>query len=167
MLLNDLLKQDDGKKVVEDPKFIEFSRRTVRFGDELYQLRNVTGFEVGKIPKDKFPTLIFLVLLLAGLALSVVGIGIILIIIAGYMIYSHLNQVQKYGLILTFNSGRESSFISRDKIFLGNIVSALYQLMEGEIDGITINFQDRSVNIHAPFEGIAATGDNAQNEYRT
>ncbi|MCC3414951.1 MAG: hypothetical protein JGK24_20420 [Microcoleus sp. PH2017_29_MFU_D_A] len=166
MLLNDLLKQDDSKKVVEDAKFIEFSKRTVRFGDSLYQLRNVTGFEVGKIPKDKFPTLIVLGMLLAGTALLVVGIGIILIGIAGWMIFSHFTQPQKYGFILTLNSGESISFISRDKLFLGNIVSALYQLMEGEIDGVTINFQDRSVNIHAPFKGIAATGDNPQNEYK-
>ncbi len=172
MLLNELLKQDDKKKVVEDAKFIEFSKRTVKFGDSLYQLRNVTGFEVGKIPKDKFPTLLVLIMLIAGFPLLAVGIGIVLIGIAIWLIFSHFNQAQKYGLILSLNSGEAIYFISRDKNFLGEIVSALYELMEGDIDGVTINFQDHSVvmqdryvKIDAPVTGVLSIGDHAQVDY--
>ena len=33
MLLNDLIKQDDSKEIVENPSYIQFSNKTVRFGD--------------------------------------------------------------------------------------------------------------------------------------
>jgi hypothetical protein len=166
MLLNDLLKQDDSRKVVENARFVEFSKRTVRFGDELYQLRNVTGLEVGELPKGKFPLIPVLVMFVAGLALIAVGIGLIPLGIAGWMTFSHFSQSQKYGLILSLNSGQSTSFVSKDKKFLGNIVSALCKLMEGDIDGVTINFQDRSVNVHGSVKGNISAGDGTHNSYQ-
>jgi hypothetical protein len=136
MILNDLIKQDDNKKVVESPKFIEFSKRTVRFGDSIYQLRNVTGFEVGAIPKQKLQILLLLGLIIGGILLLSIGVGIVLLGIATWMLISHFGQAQKYGFILELNSGGTTAFVSSDREFLGDIVSALYQLMEGDIDGL-------------------------------
>jgi Family of unknown function (DUF6232) len=148
VLINDLLKQDDSKKVIENPKLIEFSTKTVRFGNSIYQLRNVTGFEVGEIPKQKLQIMLVIGLIIGGCLLLAIGVGLILLGIAAWMIFSHLTQAQKYGFILELNSGGNTSFINSDKIFLGNIVSNLYQLMEGDIDGFVVNWQDRTVNIY-------------------
>jgi len=165
MLLNDLIKQDDGKKVVENPKFIEFSKRTVRFGDSIYQLRNVTGFEVGEIPKQKLQILLLLGLVVGGILLLAVGVGIVLLGIAAWMLIFHFRQTQKYGFILELNSGGTTSFVSSDRRFLGDIASALYQLMEGDIDGLTVNWNDRSVKIYGKAKGIISTGDHATVQY--
>lgn len=162
MLLNELLKQDDDKKIVENPKIIEFSSKTVRFGDSLYQLRNVTGFEVGQIPKNKLPLLWIIGLFAVGLAFLIAVVGIIPIGIAIWLIYSHVNQVQKYGFILSLNSGETTYFISSDKNFLGKIVSGLYRLMEGDIESIVVNFQDRTVNVYGKVEGVLSSGDNPE-----
>jgi Family of unknown function (DUF6232) len=161
MLINDLLKQDDSKKIIENPKLIEFSTRTVRFGNSIYQLRNITGFEVGEIPKQKLQLMLVIGLIIGGCLLLAIGIGLILLGIAAWMIFSHVSQPQKYGFILELNSGGSTSFINSDKIFLGNIVSNLYQLMEGDIDGFVVNWQDRTVNIHGDANNSSFnSGDN-------
>jgi Family of unknown function (DUF6232) len=165
MLLNDLMKQDDSKKVVEHPKLIEFSKRTVRFGDSIYQLRNVTGFEVGEIPKQKLQILLVLGLIVGGVLLLAVGIGLVLLGIAAWILISHFGQTQKYGFILELNSGGTTSFVSSDRKFLGEIVSALYRLMEGDIDGLTVNWNDKSVNVYGAVQGIISTGDRASMKY--
>jgi hypothetical protein len=165
MLLNDLIKQDDSKKIIENPKFIEFSKRTVRFGDSIYQLRNVTGFEVGKIPKEKLQIVLVLGLIIGGVLSLAMGIGIVLLGIALWMLVSHFGQTQKYGFMLELNSGSITSFISSDREFLGEIVSALYKLMEGDIDGLTVNWNDRSVNIYGEVKGVISTGDYANMQY--
>jgi Family of unknown function (DUF6232) len=162
MLLNDLINQDDSKKIVENPKFIEFSARTVRWGDSIYQLRNITGFGVGEIPKQKLQILLVLGLIIGGILLLAIGVGIVLLGIAAWMLISHFSQTQKYGFILELNSGGTTSFVSSDRKFLGAISSAFYKLMEGDIDGLTVNWTDRSVTVHGEVRGAISTGDNAK-----
>jgi hypothetical protein len=163
MLINDLLKQDDNKKIIENPRLIEFSTRTVRFGNSIYQLRNITGFEVGEIPKQKLQLMLVIGLIIGGCLLLAIGVGLILLGIAAWMIFSHVSQTQKYGFILELNSGGSTSFINSDKIFLGNIVSNLYQLMEGDIDGFVVNWQDRTVNFHGDVNhSTVNSGDHAR-----
>jgi Family of unknown function (DUF6232) len=162
MLLNDLIKQDDTKRIVENPKFIEFSSKTVRFGDSIYQLRNVTGFEVGEIPKPKLQVLLLLGLIIGGfLLIAAFGLGLILLGIAAWMLISHFGQSQKYGFILELNSGGTTSFVSNDRRFLSEIASGLYKLMEGDIDSLTVNWNDKSVKVYGEVAGVISTGDYA------
>ena len=165
MLLNDLIKQDDSKEIVENPSYIQFSNKTVRFGDSLYQIKNITGFEVGKIPKQKLQIMLVLGLIIGGILLLTIGVGLILLGVAIWMIASHSLQVQKYGFILKFNSGGSTSFISNDMMFLKRISSSLYELMEGSIDGLTVNWSDSSVTVNGEVKGVISTGDRAQSTY--
>lgn len=165
MLISDLVKQDDSNKIIENPKFIEFSRRTVRFGDSIYQLRNITGFQVGEIPKQKLSWLVVLGLIVVGFLLLAVVVGIVLIGIAVWMLISHFSQVQKYGFMLELNSGGKTYFVSSDKRFLGEIVSQLYKLMEGDVESLTVNWDDRSVKVYGEVKGAISTGDRAQIRY--
>jgi Family of unknown function (DUF6232) len=186
MLLNDLIKQDDSKKIVENPKFIEFSKRTIRFGDSICQIRNVSGFGVGKIPKQKLNIFLMLGSLGIGIFLLCKGhelsgstlngilgssffsiTGIILLGFGVSILGSHFLQEQEYGFILELNSGGTISFVSYDKRFLGEIVSALYQLMEGDIDGLTVNWNDRSVKIYGDVKGPISTGENSKIKYNS
>jgi hypothetical protein len=136
MLLNELLKQNDDKKIVENPNIIEFSSKTVRFRDSLYQLRNVTGFEVGKIPKNKLPLLWIIGLFAVGLAFLIAVVGIIPIGIAIWLIYSHVNQVQKYGFILSLNSNAaKSGGVELIKVLTNNpFVSVPLETVKGWIE---------------------------------
>lgn len=166
MLLTDLIKQDENKKIVENPGFIEFSKRTVRFGNSIYQLRNITGFEVGEIPKQKLQIIWVLVLIVVGILLLAVVVGLLLIGIAVWMLNSHFSQPQKYGFIMELNSGGNIYFITKDKEFLRDIASAIYKLMEGDIDGMTVNWQDRSVKINN-MHGVINAGDDSNIEYNS
>jgi hypothetical protein len=165
MIINDLIKQDDNKKIVENPKFIEFSKSTVKFGDTIYQLRNITGFEVGAIPKQKLQIMPIAMLIIGGILSLAVGFGLILLGIAAWMLISHFSQTQKYGFILELNSGSTTSFVSSDRRFLAQIVTALYQLMEDDIDRLTVNWNDRSVNVYGEVRGTISAGDYANISY--
>lgn len=167
MLLNDLINQDDSKKVVENPRFIEFSKRTVRWGDSIYQLKNITGFGVGEIPKQKLQILLVLGLVVGGIFLLAIGVGIVLLGIAAWILISHFSQTQKYGFILELNSGGTTSFVSSDRRFLGDIASAFFKLMEGDIDGLTVNWNDKSVKVYGEVKGAISTGDHAQIQYNS
>ncbi len=96
-----------------------------------------------------------------GLAFLIAVVGIIPIGIAIWLIYFHVNQVQKYGFILSLNSEKTTYFISKNKDFLGEIVSGLYKLMEAEVESIIVNFQDRTVNVYGNPK-VISTGDNAE-----
>lgn len=162
MLLDELLSQDDGKEEkIKDVKFTEFSQKTVRFGDSIYQLKNVTGFTIGVLEKRQIQWTLVVILIAIGVASLVIVVGIVPLGIAGWMIYSHYTQVQEYGFTLELNSGKKTSFISSDKQFLGQIVSELYRLMEGDIDSLTVNWFDRSLQVSGDVKGILATGDRA------
>ena len=82
-----------------------------------------------------------------------------------------LFDLQKYGFILKFNSGGSTSFISNDMMFLRKISSGLYDLMEESIDGLTVNWNDssvdRSVTVNGEVKGVISTGDRAQSTYNS
>lgn len=171
MILNNLIQQDDNKQVIENPKSIEFSNKTVRFGDCIYQLRNITGFKVGELPKQKLQILLVAGSIAGFLFFLTVGqngfIGFVFLAIAGWILFSHFTQLQKYGFILELNSGNTTSFVSDDRRFLGNIVTVLYKLMEGDIEGTIIaNWNDRTVNVYGAVTGAISTGENAHNTIR-
>ncbi|MEH2184245.1 DUF6232 family protein [Nostoc sp.] len=180
MIIFDFLKINDDNKTVKKPDFIEFSKQTVRFGDSIYQLKNVTGFAVGAISKKPIPCFAVILFALTGLLicyiisqlnpenfdpysynlinwLFIIGIG--LIGLAIIITISHFLQVQRYGFTLYLNSGQIKHFISADQKFLSKIVSSLYKLLEGSVDGVTVNWQDKSVTIHGDMQGIVSMGE--------
>jgi hypothetical protein len=161
MAVVDLLGQSGStQRIFEDAPTIEITRNSVKFGTSVYQFRNITGFRVGDIPKEKFPLQLFLILTVAGILTFVFVIGLIPLALAVWIIISHFAQIQKYGLILYLNSGEERIFISNDKSFLMEIVSKLYDFMEYQREeSLVIDMSNHSISVGGDFNGKAMTGD--------
>lgn len=161
MILDELLEQSGGDdRKIRDISVIEFSRKVIKFGDSIYQLKNVTGFTIGALPRQKISWLLVVILIAVGVISLAVVIGIIPLGIAGWMIYSHYTQVQEYGLILELNSGKTTSFISSDRPFLGKLVLKLCSLMEGDVESFTVNWKGH-VFENVKVKGVLSTGEGA------
>lgn len=163
------LLETDNKRTFESARNIEITKNTLKFGQSVYQFKNVTGFTVGEIPKNKFPLLPVLVLTSVGTLTIALGFGLILVIIAIVMAVSFFMQTQYYGLSIFLNSGRELFFKSENRNFLLKIVSDMYQFMESQADGSVLidmssstthyDNSNRSINVEGDLHGKASTGD--------
>jgi hypothetical protein len=153
-------------RTFETAQQIEITRNVVKFGDSVYQFKNITGFKIGKIPKDPFPLMPVIILLAIGLATLLMLVGIILIIIAIIMIVKHNSKKDLYGLIIYLNSGDERIFISNDKEFQMKIVSTLYHFMENQDDQkVLIDMSDKSIKIDGNVSHSSLdTGDTVTNK---
>ncbi|MCC5899758.1 MAG: hypothetical protein JJU32_17795 [Phormidium sp. BM_Day4_Bin.17] len=164
--MQNLLGQSDGKRSFETAQNIEITESLVRFGWSVYQLKNVTGFEVSDIKKNKFPFLLVFSLVLGGLiSIGIFGtIGWALLLLAVLPIFYHFTQPRYHGLKILLNSGEEKFFVSSDKYFLLEIISTLYNFFQsGKKDPIQIDMSSRSVNIGGHFKGNMNLGDGNRN----
>jgi Family of unknown function (DUF6232) len=158
--VTDLLDSSDNKRTFETAKNIEITKNTVKFGSSVYQFKNVTGFRVGEIPKEKFPLMAVLVLTIGGILTVALVVGWFLLLIAIFLVVRYLIQTQYYGLSLFLNSGQERFFVSTDKSFLMQIVSVLYDFMETQGEGtVNIDMSNRSVTVGGDLHGKTTTGD--------
>lgn len=157
-------------RLFENDDTIEVTKNTVKFGNSVYQSKNVTGFTVGKVPKPAFPLIPFLGLCLIGFGIRFSGIrfngirfngiyleelvsAIFLLIGLGIFIF-HFAREQRYGLVLHLNSGQEKIFTSPDKKFLTRIVLELYKFMEEDTAGtIAIDMSNRSITVTGDIHG--------------
>lgn len=153
---NDILPQDTDKPLRNIK--IEITKRTVRFGSEIYQFRNVTGFGISSVTTDVNTKNIFAMQFILGL--FVIGIflanfpdwrrwGVTLISISIGGLYANTSQPKEYGLKLYLNSGYPSPvFITRDIRGLKEVVSTLYNFMENNEEATYIIYaEDRSMRI--------------------
>jgi hypothetical protein len=164
MAANNILPQDTDKPIRNTT--IEITNRTVRFGSDVYQFRNVTGFGLAPVKNENlFPIQFILGVFVIGLFcanipdLRMWGIILVLVAIGGF--YANTLQPKKYGLKLYLNSGSPSPvFITSDMSGLENVVSVLYKFMESNEEGTyIIHAQDRSIRIEGNFEGNFIGGD--------
>lgn len=162
MLFDDFLQQNEKQQILKNVKTIKITSKIVRFENSIYQFRNVTGFEIGELPKPKFPLQIFLILVVGGIVLLAVVVGIFLLGAAAYLLFRHFNQPKLYGLNLYFNSGQMTAFSSSDRRFLGEIVTRLYQVMDEQEEGFIINMHDRSINVLGNAQGALISGEENQ-----
>lgn len=161
MSMTDFLNSNDNNnRTRETAQLIEITNNTVKFGSSVYQFRNVTGFRVGKIPKNKFPFQLVMILTIGGTLTVALVIGWFLLLLALFLVFRHFTQTQYYGLSLFLNSGQERFFVSSDRKFLNKIVSILYDFMENNRDeAVYIDMSNRSVQVGGDFHGNAVTGD--------
>lgn len=166
MSFTNIMGVSDKKPSFEKSQNIEITQSLVRFGWSVYQLKNVTGFEVSEMKKDKFPFLLVFSLILGGL-ISIAFFGIIgwvLLLLAVFPIFYHFTQPRYHGLKILLNSGEEKFFVSSDKYFLLEIVSTLYDFFEsGKQESIQIDMSSRSVSIGGSFKGSMNLGDRNRN----
>ena len=156
--------QNGTNRIFENANEIEITKNTVKFGNTVYQFRNVTGFTVGSIPKSPFPLLPVLIsggLSLFGFGFSA-GIGVFFLFVVIVMVGVHISQPQKYGFILHLNSGQERIFTSTYETFLMRIVSPLYKFMEEDTAGtVTIDMSNRSITVTGDVHGSSITTGNS------
>lgn len=133
----------------ENAKFIQINHKILKFGDSVYQFKNVTGFQVGEIPKSPFPMQEVLTLSAIGLLTLIVVIGLFFLIWVAVLVIKHFAQKQFYGLIIKLNSGETKFFVSEDKKFMMTIVSAIYEFMQSEDESkqVYIDMSNRSVRV--------------------
>ncbi|MDF0554999.1 DUF6232 family protein [Kamptonema sp. UHCC 0994] len=164
MAENNILPQDTDKQIRNTT--IEITKQTVRFGSEVYQFRNVTGFGVSSIKTENvFPIQVILGLFVIGLFLANIPNwriwGIILVLVAIDGFYANTSQAKKYGLKLYLNSGYPSPvFISSDMRGLEKVVSILYKFMESNTEvNCVIHIEDRSIRIEGSVGGSVTAGN--------
>lgn len=142
MGLNAFLSGDDNTKIAQSD-VIYITDKIVKFGDDVYQFRNVTGFGIGEIKAKKPPFLLvgfFIFLLIIGLYISSKFNNLWGLLIAGIssivlFVQADNYQPKKYGLKLYLNSGDAQIFITSDTVWLKRSVRSLYDFMENAEEG--------------------------------
>jgi hypothetical protein len=117
---------------LERNKVITITKRTVRFSNDVYQTHNITGFSEGEVEIGTIPWGIIVALLLmgsiAGLGNSAIGLALSLAAIGGAV--WNFVKPKHYGLLLTFNSGHQTLFVTNDKPHLKEKINTIYELIE-------------------------------------
>lgn len=160
MTMESLLEQtsNGNQRQFDDSAVIEITRRTISFGNSVYQLSNVTGFTVGRVPKLPFPLFPIFGLLIIGLPSITMVVGILFIALVPIIIIWYFLQPKRYGFILYLNSGAEKIFVSTAKGFLMDIVGCLHDFMEspqGSNRKVSIDMDNHTINDDS---GVAMNG---------
>ncbi|MBP5974602.1 hypothetical protein HW132_18155 [Brasilonema sp. CT11] len=146
---NSFLQASDNIDIVSTD-ILYLTDKTVRFGADVYQFRNVTGFGIGEVKPKKVPFTTILGLFIFGLVLyplsSFLGglgtfLSLLMLLIPVAMLVSNLTQPKLFGLKLHLNSGEGKIFITNDTKWLEKAVSKLYQFMENIQDGSSMTIQ--------------------------
>jgi hypothetical protein len=134
------------------------TKRTVRFGPNVYQTSNIAGFSEGEIEMAGIPWLLLIILMVVGLiVLAAAGnnnVGQVLIVLSIAGAFWNFFKPKQYGFLLTINSGDKVLFSSYDKKGVRETVSAISKFIESEKDAtyrISIN--------NAKVEGSIVAGD--------
>jgi len=161
--------QGSSNITVEKDKVIRITKRTVTFGNSVYQTRNISGFGDGEI---KLGSILPFPILLAGFLIGLILanfpgtklIGFILLIGSiGILVYQ-VSREKQYGLLLTLNSGDKYLFTTTDKKGLGNVVGTLCEFIEKDAEGVyTVTVHDNSINVQGSVTGTVVTGKNPGN----
>lgn len=150
-----------------------FSKRTVRLGNAVYLIRNITGFRVTEANRKKgikntrlVPVEFIVFMCVLGLFLVIKqveiawGIGIIILIILA-LIFNELGPktyeifIRQYVLEVSFTSGDKANIFlideknaTSDEKFLDEVVSTLYKVLDSNDERTyVVNIQDKSINI--------------------
>ncbi|HBL14118.1 MAG TPA: hypothetical protein DD379_22550 [Cyanobacteria bacterium UBA11162] len=155
MVLDGFL-QTTENTTIEKAEFIYITNKSVKYGDDVYQFRNVTGFGIGEVKPKKIPILIILLLFIAGLIIMGFGAswGLLPFLMGIAAIGFNIQQPKLYGLKLYLNSGESKIFITSDTIWLKKAVTNLYSFLEKAEEGNYL-----SIQVGGSIEGNLVTGD--------
>lgn len=158
-----MAQNDTGNVEYQRGQKLKITKRTVSFGNNVYQFKNITGFSEGTIYKAVTIPWFFIVIgAIAGIiALSekAAVIGVFILLVCAVCIIINKTQKDEYGLILTLNSGHRHMFVTRDHSRLSEAIQQLYSFMESDQDGaylFTIN--DNTIQIQGDMKGVIASG---------
>ena len=145
------------ENIFDKPQEIVITKKTVKFGNYVYQFRNVTGFGLLQAKMNLLEKIIISllsILFLAGFSMlyanssSLKTQGLIMVIISLGLIQLILLIPKRQGLILSLNSGDYTVFVSRDLNGIKKVVSILYKFMESDMEGsYIVNIDQRNAKI--------------------
>jgi hypothetical protein len=158
-----MAQNDTGNVAYQRGQKLKITKRTVSFGNNVYQFKNITGFSEETIYKATTIPWFFIVIgAIAGIiALSEkeVGIGIFVLLVCAICIVINNMKKEEYGLILTLNSGGRHMFITSDHKMLSELIQKLYHFMDSDQDGMyAVTINDNSIKIEGNMIGVAASG---------
>lgn len=145
---------------------IEITKNTVKFGSDVYQFRNVTGFGVCPVRTFKVPLPLIGLFFIVGLFLFIFytddhgqkSAGFAMMFVAFLAFLYNTFWPLTYGLKLYLNSGSPLPiFISSDLKGLKKVVSVLYDFMESN-DERTYKINIVEGNVEGNFIGGDASG---------
>lgn len=164
MAANNISPQNTDRPIWDNTQ-IYITKNTVKFGLEVYQFRNVTGFGISPVKTEKFPLQWILGLFVIGLIAAnnsgIRGVGIIITIVAIVLFVLNTLMPKKYGLKLYLNSGSPMPiFVTTDMEGLEKVVYVLYKFMESNAEGSYVVYStDRSIRIEGSVGGSVTAGN--------
>ncbi|MEO0644654.1 MAG: DUF6232 family protein [Cyanobacteria bacterium J06650_10] len=152
-----------------EPKYLSISKRTIRFGSRVYQLRNVTNIAMLTINPTYISTIqgflvsgiLFLILISIDNFVSKL-LGILALLSFGLGIYERVSKKPEYALQIETSSGSQNLISSSDKAFIKNIISKIYMFMDDEEQDAkyVFNLEDRSISVKGDVtESVLLSGD--------
>lgn len=168
----DNIMQNNNDCIIDRPEPILITKKTVKFGADLYQFKNITGFGLAEVKNNNiFPTPLILGTFILGITMTfvyqILGILIIVAAIGGFL--ANISQPRRYGLKLYTNSGNNTIFVTTDIQGVKRVVSLLYEFMESETEGsYVINIDQRNASIGVGYakniraDNIGGSIDNQQ-----
>lgn len=162
---------------------IEITKNTVKFGSDVYQFRNVTGFGVCPVRTFKVPVPLIGLFFIVGLFLFVFytddrgekSAGFAMIFVTFLAFLYNTFWPLTYGLKLYLNSGSPLPiFVTSDMRGLKGVVSVLYDFMESNEEGRyvvysndnsikvedhSVKIKDRSIRIEGSAGGPVTAGN--------
>jgi len=129
---------------LEKNKVIIVTKRTVRFGRNVYQTHNIASFGEGEVDIGNIPWVLIIIVFIIGLITTSLNgfISFLLDLAAIGGIAWNFLKPKHYGLLLALNSGDKTLFTTTDKPGLKQVISVVYDFIETEKDAtyqISIN----------------------------
>lgn len=141
---------DKSLKINDSDRIITVTKKTIRFGRDVYQTHNVTGFSEGEVDLGQIPWIPLIFALIIGLGIfqfnNLMGFVFIGIAIAG--IVRNLTGSKHYGLLLTLNSGDKELFVTKDMEGLKNVITEIFDFIENQKEKDNIYYQISVTNSH-------------------
>ncbi|MEQ8462818.1 DUF6232 family protein [Coleofasciculus sp. E1-EBD-02] len=144
---------------LEEADILYITKYTLRFGDDVYQCKNVTGFGIGEI-KQRVPILLIFILFVIGFYLKFVLYnqwGSILLIADLILGVLSLARPKQYGLQIYLNSGDKKLFVTSDIDWIKQAVRKLYYFMEKAPEGSSM-----TIEIGGNIQGNIIQGSNVE-----
>ena len=143
-------------KKKEEPKFLSITNKTLRYGNQTYQISNLTHvakYEIEKKPKIKTSVLIWAIVICIGSFLqsaNSVGEFIIVSLITGTVAVVGVREriaPPTYAFSLETSSGSSKLFSSTNEQFIDNLIARISRIMDDDTVPVSysVNIADNSI----------------------
>jgi hypothetical protein len=170
-ILAGMLGSSDGEAAEPNVQYFTLTPKTLRYGhgSEVFPLKNIARVGKYKVIETKFPLILIILLLLAGLSLLFSGHGALIVLgllcLAG-AVFGIINRMKprKFAFGIEACSGARRYLVSSDEAFIDKVLKVVTSYFEQEQSGgISINFEDRSISVAGDVHGNVSSGDKGSN----